>query len=82
MTNIDIVGFAITTACIKKKHQEAINQCKDKAQTKLCFPTSQAGPSTSTGATGKITGMINYGGASLESEILWLAKSACSNYTL
>ena len=64
------------------KHQEAIKYCKDTTQTKLCFPTSQAGPSTSTGATGKITVLINYGDASLASEILWLAKSAYSNYSL
>ena len=48
----------------------------------MCFPTNQAEPSTSTGTTGKITGLINYCDASLESEILWLAKSACSNYSL
>ena len=66
----------------KKKHQEAIKNCKVTMQTKLCFPTSQAGPSTSTGATGKITGLINYDDASPKSEILWLAKSACSNCSL
>ena len=65
----------------KKKHQEAIKHCKDTMQTILCFPASQTGPSTSTGATGKITGLIYYGDASLKSEILWLAKSACSNYS-
>ena len=43
----------------KKKHEEAIKHCRDATQTKLCFLTGQAGPSISTGATRKITELIN-----------------------
>ena len=63
----------------------------------LCFPVNQAATSTSVGqpssssaaetstsvaTSGKTVECINYGEASLEAEIYWLAKMASSNYSL
>ena len=73
----------------KNKHKEVIKHYKDN---KLYFPVNQAGtstssssaagPSTSVATSGKTVGCINYGEASLEVEIYWLAKMASSNYSL
>ena len=78
----------------KNKHKKAIKHYKDNKQTKLYFPVNQAGtstsvaqpssisaagPSTSVATFGKTLGCINYGEASLEAEIYWLAKMASSN---
>ena len=52
----------------------------DTKQSKLFFPSTQAGPSTSSAAMS--LGHIKYGEASSEAEIYWLAKMACSNYSL
>ena len=81
----------------KNKHKEAIKHYKDNKKTKLYFPVNQegtstsvaqpssssaAGPSTSVATSGKTVGCINYGEASLEAEIYWLAKMTSSNYSL
>ena len=52
----------------------------DTKQSKLFFPSTQAGQSTSSAA--KSPGLIKYSEASSEAEIYWLAKMACSNYSL
>ena len=52
----------------------------DTKQSKLFFPSTQAGSSTSSAA--KSLGLIKYGEASSEAEIYWLEKMACSNYSL
>ena len=64
----------------KKKHQEAVKHSVDTKQSKLFFPSTQTGPSTSSAA--KSLGLIKYGKASGEAEIYWLAKVACGNYSL
>ena len=53
----------------------------DTKQSKLFFPSTQteAGPSTS---AAKSIGVINYGEASSDAEIYWIAKMACNNYSL
>ena len=63
----------------KKKHQEAVKHSVDKKRANF-FPATQAGPSTSSAA--KSLGLIKYSEASSEAEIYWLAKMACSNYSL
>ena len=79
---IDNAGKAqLLQHATKKKHQDAIKHCKDTKQAKLFFPASQEGASTSTGVAGRIA-LINYGEAGIEAEIYWLAKLACSNYSL
>ena len=67
--------------CTKKKHQEAVKHSVDTKQSKLFFPSTQAeaGPSTS---AAKSIGVINYGEASSDAEIYWIAKMACNNYSL
>ena len=64
----------------RKKHQEAVKHSVDTKQSKLFFPSTPAGPSTSSAA--KSLGHVKYGEASSEAEIYWLAKMACSNYSL
>ena len=64
----------------KKRHQEAVKHSVDTKQSKLFFPSTQAGPGTSSAA--KSLGLIKYGEASSEAETYWLAKMACSNYSL
>ena len=64
----------------RKSIQEAVKHSVDTKQSKLFFPSICTGPSTSSAA--KSLGLIKYGEASSEAEIYWLAKTACSNYSL
>ena len=50
-------------------------------QTKL-FPTISTGTTSSTASTRESVGLVNYGDASLEAQIYWLAKMACNSYSL
>ena len=53
----------------------------DTKQSKLFFLSTQAEPGPSTSAA-KSIGVINYGEASSDAEIYWIAKMACNNYSL
>ena len=53
----------------------------DTKQSKLFFPSTRAEPGPSTSAA-KSIGVINYGEASSDAEIYWIAKIACNNYSL
>ena len=63
----------------RKKHQETVKHSVDTKQSKLFLPSTQSGPST---FAAKSLGLIKYGEASSEAVVYWLAKMACSNYSL
>ena len=67
---------------ITSKQNFPINQAGTSTSVAQPRSSSAAGPSTSIATCGKTVGCINYGEASLETEIYWLAKMASSNYTL
>ena len=69
--------------CTQKKHKEARKHAKDKSQAKLTsFTVSHSeGPSTSVSEPRPI-GIFTTNDATLEAQILWLAKVASCNYSL
>lgn len=67
--------------CTKKKHQEAVKYSVDKRQSKLFVSTKQGAASSTDMSYGSVR-VINYGDASLEAEVYWLAKLASDNYSL
>ena len=72
---------SVTTTFTKKKHQEAVKYSVDKRQGKLFVSTKQGAASSTDTSYGSVR-VINYGDASLEAEVYWLAKLASDNYSL
>ena len=69
----------ITRITSKQNFYFPVNQAGTSTSVAQPSSSSSTGPSTSIATSGKTVGCINYGEASLEAEMYWLAKMASNN---
>ena len=67
--------------CSNKKHKDLMKHAKDRTQVKLTFRDRKLDAGAGTSSQTTLTSLTTLNNATVEAEIFWLAKMACSNFS-